>query len=139
MNRTRCFFVGAALVTTNMLQPPTNAQAKTDKEPTRIELGGISLGDRVVMKGDANRKSKQRTLFSVFGTPTAVVLPSTDTRQNEVKGQSKTEGLPEWAQHVVTKVDKDHVLWLYRRSNHAMGFLVNREGIIDAITVARTK
>ena len=138
MNRTRCFFVGVALVTASVLQPPTNAQAETDKKPIRVELGGIGLGDRVVMKGDANGKGKQRTLFGVFGTPTAVVLPSTDPRQNEIKAH-KTEGLPEWAQGVVTKVDKDHVLWLYRRSDHAMGFLVNRKGIIDAITVARTK
>lgn len=137
MNRMRCFLVGAALVAANVLQLPANAQDKQDKEMAPVELRGIRLGDRTVAKGKDWKT--QRALFNVHGKPTAVVLPQKLPADSGAKGQSETEDAPDWMQGIVTKLDKDHILWLYRRPKYAMAFRVNREGIIDGITLARTK
>lgn len=154
MNRTRCLLTGAALLAVGMLPSTANAEVKT-KASTRVEpridLGGISLGDPVTLKDAANflRKGKKlpRTLFGVLGTPAAVVVPATSAlhketaaRRNGIKSENKTvQTPPDWIKGVVYTVPDNHVLWLYRRSGYAMSFLVNRQGTIDAITIARTR
>ena len=139
MNRTRCFLAGAALLSAGALQPIADAQAKPGKEPFRAEVIGISLGDRVVAREGTKDRTKQRTLFNVFGNPTAVVVPGLLKGHSPAKSQSKAAKVPDWAQAVTTKLDDDHILWLYRRPGYAMAFRVNRQGIIDAITVAQTE
>ena len=49
------------------------------------------------------------------------------------------DSLPDWASAITVPIDDNHVEWLYKRENYAMGFVVDRLGYVDAIVVAGTE
>lgn len=52
---------------------------------------------------------------------------------------SSNGSLPDWASAITVPIDDNHVEWLYKRENYAMGFVVDRLGYVDAIVVAGTE
>jgi hypothetical protein len=80
------------------------------------------------------------------GSTTTTTTTSTVTRQQTppVAGAGLFPGstngaLPDWASAIAVPLDDNHVQWMYRRENYAMGFVVDRLGYVDAIVVAGTE
>ena len=106
-----------------------------------FQLCGVALGSRAVDR-DPQNKIDRYSLFFVHGNPTALVAPGVGTL---TQGQAPPgSGVPileqtpnaPWLQAVSIGIPAGHVMWLYRRDDFAMGYVVDPLGFVTAITVA---
>jgi len=109
--------------------------------PLESQLCGISLGSKVLDKDKYNRIDRYG-LFAMHGNPTAIVISGgttvtqTPPEAATIFPTAQNAELPSWAAAITVSVDANHVEWLYNRGTYAMGFVVDRFGLVDAIVCA---
>ena len=110
---------GASLeVRAQTLAPPAPRSAP-------LTLGGWAL------------KTRASALLAALGQPAALVsnTGAKTARANSIQKVPviASGALPDWAKAVVPALDAHQVVWLYRRQNHVMTFVVNGQGLVDVV------